>query len=98
MLNIFGMMANDKDTQNALRSNYKTTQEMESTSLKFLDMISFIVRAVNIDESICDKALNQLGLLHDKMGISIQCYAVMLQQFHETLKFYFPKQYSDEVE
>ena len=92
------MMANDKYTQNALASNFETTQEMESTGLKFLDMISFIVRSVNIDESICDKSLNRLGLQHDKMGISIQCYAVMLQQMHETFKFYFPKQYSDEVE
>ena len=91
------MMANDKNTQQALSSNYKTPQQMESTSLKFLDMISFIVRSVNIEESSCDKLMNRLGIQHDSMGIGIQCYSVMLKQIHETFKFYFPKKYSHEV-
>ena len=91
-------MANDKNTQQALSCNYKTSQEMESNSLKFLDMISFIVRSVNMDDSNCDKLMNRLGIQHDMMGIGIECYAVMLKQIHETLKFYFPKRYTYEVQ
>lgn len=92
------MMANDKNTQQALSSNYKAPQQMESTSLKFLDMISFIVRSVNIHNTNCDKLLSKLGIQHDSMGIGIQCYAVMLKQVHESFKFYFPKKYSHDVQ
>lgn len=91
------MLANNSNSQKILASNCKTSEQMESTSLKFLDMIAFVIRIVNIEDANCDKLLNRLGIQHDKMGVNIKLYRIMLQQMHQTLAFYFPNQYTDEV-
>ena len=77
-----------------LMQNHKT---LESKSLKFLDMMGWLIRHLITDNIDLYSILTRLGIFHQRMGIKLHHFAPILKSMHETFSYYFPTKYNIEV-
>lgn len=77
-----------------LMQNHKN---IEQKSLKFLDMMGWLIRYLLIDNIDLYSILTRLGIFHQRMGIKIQHFPPLLQSMHETFSYYYPTKYNIEV-
>jgi len=84
-------MLKDPRCRGFLRPLYRTSREMETVSVDLLDDMAWTVRMLSRDLS---EALRAKGPF---LGFDGHFYAVMLQQLHETLCFYFASEYTADV-
>lgn len=90
-------MAGSSQIRHFLTSKFKKNDKLETAALRNLDMIGFIIRGLYTSNNTMPSLLYKLGTLHIKMGIKIEHFEIMLQQLHETFKFYYPLQYTTQV-
>eukprot|EP01084_Bolivina_argentea_P214411 364004_1 len=93
----FGMLSASGEMKNIMKSNFNQSKQIERTSLRYLDMMGWLIRHLITDNIDLHSQLSQLGVLHDKMGICIEHYTPMLHSLHETFAYYFGCKYNVEV-
>eukprot|EP01083_Nonionella_stella_P285240 970935_1 len=93
----FGMMSTNTQMKNVMQKNFKANKNIESTSLKYLDMMGWLMRHLATNSIDLHALLTKLGLIHLRMGITIVHYSPMLRAMHETFTYYFPQKYSIDV-
>ena len=93
----FGMMAGSSEIRQLMTSRFKKNDKLETAALRNLDMIGFIIRGLYTSNNNMSSLLYKIGTLHLKMGIKIEYFDIMLQQLHQTFKFYYPLQYTVQV-
>ena len=91
------MLASNKQIKKIMQNNLSTDIKLETTSLKYLDMIGWLMRSLVRDNIDLYSLLTKLGYLHDKMGIKANHFEIMTVSLHETMAYYFPKQYKLDV-
>eukprot|EP01083_Nonionella_stella_P099711 280354_1 len=89
------MLSTDRVVQRMFKRTIKHRQEqIELLSLKFLDMICWLIQSLwSRHNNDLNSTLQQLGTLHKKLAIRIEQFNVMLPALHEALSFYFPVRY-----
>lgn len=93
----FGMLSDNNSIHQVMKNNVKNTQ-IEAISIKFLDMMGWLIRYLMQNIYQCDETLLiKLGEHHRKMGINLEHYAPMLSSLHDTFAYYFPKAYTVQV-
>ena len=93
----FGMMVYDKEMKRILQKNLTSRQSIENSSVKFLDMMGWLLRSLlRSDIDLC-ASLEQLGAYHRNMGVNINHFDPMLNSMHETFSYYFPIKYGIQV-
>ena len=90
-------MAINAEIRHFFTSKFKLNDKLETAALRSLDMIGFIIRGVFTSNTNLQSSLYKLGTLHSKMGVKIEHFGIMLQNIHETFKYYYPVQYSYQV-
>eukprot|EP01084_Bolivina_argentea_P003736 7047_1 len=91
----FTMLSSSKEMKHILRSNVKSESDsIEYLSLKFIDMLSWLIRHLLVNNMDLHATLARLGSGHKSMGINIQHFAPMLLAVHETFAYYFEHKYS----
>ena len=91
------MMVTNKEMKQVLKINLKSIGSVEQSSLKFLDMMGWLIRSVNRNDIDLASVLTGLGKLHQSMGININHFHPMLNSMHEAFSYYFPIKYGIEV-
>eukprot|EP01083_Nonionella_stella_P215426 775376_1 len=85
---IFFGIFSDKQMKPILNTNFK--QNIETTSLRFLDMMGWLIRHLATDNIDLYTLLIKLGVFHSRMNLKINHYNIMLQSLHATFSHYFP--------
>eukprot|EP01084_Bolivina_argentea_P052297 96053_1 len=93
----FGMLASNPEMKKVMKKNFGDTKKIENTSLKYLDMMGWLIRYLITDNVDLYALLTRLGHVHRSMGIGIQHFPPMLTATHEALGYYFENKYSIEV-
>lgn len=91
------MLAANKEMKSIMQSNLCTDIKLEQTSLKYLDMLGWLIRSLVRDNINLYSGLSKLGDMHCKMGIKMEHFNIMIKALHDTMSFYFPKQYNIDV-
>ena len=91
------MLSSNKEMRSIMQSNLCTDNKLETTSLKYLDMLGWLMRSMVRDNIDLHLLLTKLGDLHSKMGIKMEHFNIMIKSLHETMSYYFPKQYNIDV-
>eukprot|EP01084_Bolivina_argentea_P119604 212054_1 len=81
-----------------MHSNLSKHNKLEMQSLKFLDMIGWLIRNLSRDGIDLFSLLQKLGQLHFAMGIKSEHFDVMIKSLHSTMVHYFPKEYNIQVQ
>eukprot|EP01084_Bolivina_argentea_P134077 236569_1 len=68
--------------------------KIEGMSLKFIDMIGWLIRYLLTDNIDLYTMLIRLGVFHQQLGVKINHFSSMLQSIHETFTYYFPTKYT----
>ena len=91
-------MVHDKEMKRILKKNLTSRQSIENSSVKFLDMMGWLLRSLlRSDMDLC-ASLQQLGTFHRNMGVNINHFDPMLKSMHETFSYYFPIKYGIQVQ
>eukprot|EP01084_Bolivina_argentea_P285402 489414_1 len=77
--------------------NNMLAKEIEKLSVRFLDMMGWIVRSLMRDDIDLFASLKTLGQQHRHWNITLDMFDPMLQAMHETFEYYFERGYSFEV-
>eukprot|EP01084_Bolivina_argentea_P214409 364002_1 len=93
----FGMLSTNEQMKNVMKSNFSESQKIENISLRYLDMMGWLIRYLITDNIDFYSLLTELGKLHQKMGINIIHFDPMLQSMHQTFGYYFERKYNIEV-
>eukprot|EP00485_Elphidium_margaritaceum_P014990 CAMPEP_0202727548 /NCGR_PEP_ID=MMETSP1385-20130828/185178_1 /ASSEMBLY_ACC=CAM_ASM_000861 /TAXON_ID=933848 /ORGANISM="Elphidium margaritaceum" /LENGTH=482 /DNA_ID=CAMNT_0049393791 /DNA_START=44 /DNA_END=1493 /DNA_ORIENTATION=+ len=93
----FEMMAHNAEMKNILKQSMISQQSIETSSLKFLDMMGWLLRSLIRSDVDVATSLAQLGAMHRKMGITIDHFDPMLKSMHSTFSYYFPFKYSIQI-
>eukprot|EP01084_Bolivina_argentea_P175980 304615_1 len=93
----FGMLGKDKSLKRILKRVLPNNKSVEETSLKFLDMMGWLLRQLITDKINFYDLLTKLGIYHTQMGFSLQHFDTMLDAMHETFSYYFEQKYSIQV-
>eukprot|EP01084_Bolivina_argentea_P266870 452824_1 len=94
----FGMIAINKSIKQIIYKHSKTDpNKIELMSIKFLDMLGWIIRSLMKDGIDLYGSLKQLGLFHQNIGVCYKHFDPMLQSMHESFSYYFERGYSFEV-
>ena len=80
-----------------MKSQLNENKKIESTSLRYLDMMGWLIRYLITDNIDLYSLLTKLGIFHQNMGIKIEHFEPMLEAMHETFSYYFEHKYSIEV-
>eukprot|EP01083_Nonionella_stella_P040097 109020_1 len=91
----FNMMATSRELKTIMKS--RRTQSIESTSIKYLDMMGWLVRHLVSDGLDVHSLLDRLGAVHRQMGITIHHFVPMLKAMHDSFAYYLEEKYSIEV-
>eukprot|EP00484_Ammonia_sp_Unknown_P008526 CAMPEP_0197073140 /NCGR_PEP_ID=MMETSP1384-20130603/210454_1 /TAXON_ID=29189 /ORGANISM="Ammonia sp." /LENGTH=410 /DNA_ID=CAMNT_0042511971 /DNA_START=26 /DNA_END=1258 /DNA_ORIENTATION=- len=93
------MLSSDFEMKKVLQKNLVTenNEKIEKTSLKYLDMIGWLVRYLVTDNIDLCSILSRLGTFHQKMGIQLHHFNPMLQAMHESFSYYFKQKYTIDV-
>eukprot|EP00484_Ammonia_sp_Unknown_P018395 CAMPEP_0197038180 /NCGR_PEP_ID=MMETSP1384-20130603/15163_1 /TAXON_ID=29189 /ORGANISM="Ammonia sp." /LENGTH=410 /DNA_ID=CAMNT_0042468577 /DNA_START=24 /DNA_END=1256 /DNA_ORIENTATION=+ len=92
----FSMMAND-DMKTVMKANFRQKRKIEATSMKYLDMMGWLMRNLVADGIDLYALLSKLGVVHQAMGVSLKHFDPMLQAMHETFAYYFDTKYTIEI-
>eukprot|EP01084_Bolivina_argentea_P216138 367209_1 len=90
----FSMMASNSKMKKIMKTN---NNNIEKTSLKYLDMMGWLIRHLITDDIDLYALLIKLGLMHQQIGINITHFNPMLQSVHETFSYYFENEYNIEI-
>ena len=93
----FGMMVSDPEMKSVLSKNLQSRQSIEHSSVKFLDMMGWLLRSLSRTDIDLSMNLQQLGAFHRNMGINISHFDPMLNSMHDTFSYYFPIKYGIQV-
>eukprot|EP01084_Bolivina_argentea_P088693 160124_1 len=93
----FTMLGSNSEMKHIMKSHLSTDSKMETTGLKYLEMIGWLIRHLAIGNIDFHVLLTKLGILHQSLGINIQHFNPMLQAMHETFSYYFASAYTIEV-
>eukprot|EP01083_Nonionella_stella_P276790 940830_1 len=93
----FNMMATSRELKTIMKSRRASTQSIESTSIKYLDMMGWLVRHLVSDGLDVHALLDRLGAFHRQMGINIHHFVPMLKAMHDSFAYYFEEKYNIEV-
>lgn len=91
------MMVSDPEMKRILSKNLQSRQSIENSSVKFLDMMGWLLRSLLRTDIDAVKSLQQLGAFHRNMGINISHFDPMLNSMHDTFSYYFPIKYGIQV-
>eukprot|EP01084_Bolivina_argentea_P119603 212053_1 len=72
--------------------------KLEMQSLKFLDMIAWLIRNLSRDGIDLFSMLQKLAKIHKQIGIKMEHFDVMINSLHETMVHYLPKEYNTETQ
>eukprot|EP01083_Nonionella_stella_P146518 460919_1 len=93
-----GTLSSDKQIKQIVIDNMRQrSKTMEYMSLRYLDMIGWLVRHLIKDDVDLYAILAHIGVFHQSMGVQIEHFRSMLDAMHETFAYYFPIKYSIEV-
>eukprot|EP01083_Nonionella_stella_P094588 265433_1 len=93
----FAMIASDQKIKQILLAGNANPNKLETVSLKFLDMLGYLIRSLLRDDANVYSSLRSLGELHNKMCIAPYMYEHMLVGMHEAFTYYYPHQYTEQV-
>jgi len=94
----FGAMSANAAMKQIMKVNLiNNKKNIEENSLKFLDMMGYLLRHLIQDNIDLYDILVKLGKFHQRMGIKMEHFAPMLDSLHESLSYYFPSKYSIDV-
>jgi len=91
------MMVSSTEMKRILTDNMTSTQSIERSSVRLLDMMGWLIRNLLQSDPNLIPSLQQLGVVHRKMGIDINHFDPMLNSMHETLSYYFPIKYGVQI-
>eukprot|EP01083_Nonionella_stella_P157094 509574_1 len=92
----FGMLSSNDQMKKVMKRNCDD-KTIEATSLKYLDMMGWLIRFLITDDVDLSALLIRLGRVHRAMGIGIHHFPPMLAATHETFAYYFEAKYCIEV-
>eukprot|EP01083_Nonionella_stella_P032231 88248_1 len=93
----FNMMSANPEMKAIMKSHRLTNQSIETTSVKYLDMMGWLVRHLASDHIDLYSLLDQLGVFHRQMGINIDHFCPMLKAMHDSFAYYFESKYNIEI-
>eukprot|EP01084_Bolivina_argentea_P216139 367215_1 len=96
----FSMLTSNSEIKQIIKYSNKTSRKnenIEKTSLKYLDMMGWLIRHLVTDKIDLYVLLLKLGTVHQSLGVSIKHFAPMLQSMHDTFSYYFTTAYNIEV-
>ena len=93
----FGMMVHNAEMKQILKNNL-SAQSIENSSIKFLDMMGWLLRSLLRSDIDLNASLESLGAYHRNMGINISHFDPMLNSMHDTFSYYFPIKYGIQVQ
>ena len=91
------MMVHDAEMKRILQKNLTSRQSIENSSIKFLDMMGWLIRSLMRSDINLASNLEQLGAFHRNMGVNINHFDPMLNSMHETFSYYFPIKYGIQI-
>lgn len=94
---IFFAMYSDECTKAVMQKNLKHKGQLELASMKYLDMMGWLIRYLITDNIDLYALLSKLGTVHQAMGVQQAHFEPMLQAMHETFAYYFGTQYTIDV-
>mmetsp|Transcript_7834 Transcript_7834/g.12131 ORF Transcript_7834/g.12131 Transcript_7834/m.12131 type:complete len:441 (+) Transcript_7834:63-1385(+) len=94
----FGMLSTNDSMKKVMKANLnERNKKIEQTSLRYLDMLGWLIRYLCTDNIDLYQLLTNLGVYHQKMGIKIEHFEPMLNATQETFSYYFEQKYTLEV-
>eukprot|EP00485_Elphidium_margaritaceum_P013481 CAMPEP_0202731496 /NCGR_PEP_ID=MMETSP1385-20130828/187182_1 /ASSEMBLY_ACC=CAM_ASM_000861 /TAXON_ID=933848 /ORGANISM="Elphidium margaritaceum" /LENGTH=418 /DNA_ID=CAMNT_0049397797 /DNA_START=24 /DNA_END=1281 /DNA_ORIENTATION=+ len=87
------MMVSDKSLRALFARRFNGTTNIESISLKFFNMLGWLIRTCCRNDDNVENTLRSLGAMHKNFGIDNAHFAVMLASLHTTFAHYFPQDY-----
>jgi hemoglobin-like flavoprotein len=86
------MISSDKELKNLFKATWQK-KSIESQAVRFLDMMSLLIRLVRRNDVNLITSLQSLGASHRHYGVKREYFTIMLQSIHDTLSYYFPDDY-----
>jgi len=93
----FSMLGSSDEVKRVMKSNLAENAKIEATSLKYLDMLGWLIRHLTTDKIDLFALLGRLGTMHQALGVKINHFTPMLRAMHETFSYYFERKYTIEV-
>eukprot|EP01084_Bolivina_argentea_P137594 242332_1 len=90
----YGMISANTAIKKIMHESNLSKFKLEMQSLKFLDMVGWLIRNLSRDGIDLFSMLQKLGKIHEQMGIKMDHFDIMVKSLHETMIHYFPKQYN----
>jgi len=87
------MMVKDATTKEIFKRHFNSKEKISAISLKFINMIGWIIRTLLRNDDDLASLLSNLGETHKRFGVNIEQFAPMLQSCHEAFSHYFPSSY-----
>eukprot|EP01084_Bolivina_argentea_P001174 2152_1 len=94
----FSMLSTNKEMTDLMLRNLSSHIKLETTSLKYLEMLTWLLRSLIRDDIDLYSLLIKLGKLHSKIGVKLKHFNIMIESLHETMQYYFTKQYNIDVQ
>eukprot|EP01083_Nonionella_stella_P035706 97375_1 len=94
----FGMIASNKGVRSITKNHLSTDIKLKKHSLKFLEMIGYLMRNLVRDGIDFKQMLQELGAQHKRIGVQMHHFDVLICAIHETMSYYFPKHYDIDVQ
>ncbi len=90
-------MVKDNSLREIFKRNFNSHEKISTISLKFLNMMGWLIRTLLRNDNDLPYLLGNLGLTHHKFGVTLRHFRPMLQSLHETFSHYFPNVYGIKV-
>lgn len=92
-----GMMVKDNEMRQIFKRNFNSKEKISAISLKFLNMMGWLIRTLLKNSPDLPVVLRNLGSTHNKFGVDVRHFAPMLDSLHESFSYYFPNVYGIKV-
>eukprot|EP01084_Bolivina_argentea_P153763 268081_1 len=92
------MIGQDKETKQIFSSNSHNHHSIEKASMKFVDMMDWLLLSLLHSNTNVSSLLYRLGSMHKDMGINHHHFDVMLKSMHHTFSYYFPIKYNIQIQ
>lgn len=92
-----GMMVKDASMREIFKKNFNSQEKISAISLKFLNMMGWLIRTLLRNGADLPLLLRNLGSMHGTFGVNIKHFEPMLESMHESFSHYFPNIYGVKV-